>query len=72
VTSSSYLATASGGPVISLPPAQAEAGTTPPQPVGSIRWALIGVAIAGGVFAGGGVWLRSEGKPPWLRRRKLE
>lgn len=60
-----------GGPVISLPPTQAAAGTTPPQAVGAIRWALIGVAIAGGVLAGGGALLRSGWTPSW-RRRWLE
>jgi hypothetical protein len=64
--------TTPGGAVISLPPAQGAAGTTPPQAVGPIRWALIVVAIAGAAFAGGGAWLRSEGTPPWLRRRRLE
>jgi hypothetical protein len=64
--------TAPGGAVISLPSAQGAAGTTPPQAVGPVRWALIVVAIAGAAFAGGGAWLRSEGTPSWLRRRKLE
>lgn len=62
-------AATSGSPVISLPPEQAAAGTTPQQAVGAIRWVLIGVAVAGGGFAGGGALLRSSGLPPWLRRR---
>ena len=64
--------TTPGGAVISLPPAQGAAGTTPPQAVGFVRWALIVVAITGAAFAGGGAWLRSESIPPWLRRRRLE
>jgi hypothetical protein len=60
------------GAVISFPPATAAASKTPPQAVGPIRWALIVVAIAGAAFAGGGAYLRSDGMPPWLRRRKLE
>jgi hypothetical protein len=54
--------------VTSLPPNQAAAGTTPQQPVGSIRWVLLGLALVGGVFAGGGTLLRSGGIPPWRRR----
>ena len=64
-SSSSYRAvalsspTTPGGPVISLPQAQVAAGTTPQQAVGAFRWVLIGVAIVGGGFAGGGTMLRS-------------
>ena len=54
--------------VTSLPPNQAAAGTTPNQPVGSIRWVLLGLALVGGVFAGGGTLLRSGGITPWRRR----
>jgi hypothetical protein len=54
--------------VTSLPPNQAAAGTTPQQPVGSIRWVLLGLALVGGVFAGGGTLLRSGGITPWRRR----
>jgi len=61
-----------GGPVTTLPSDHPVAGTTPLQELGGIRWALIGVAIAGGAFAGGGALLRSGRLPPWLRRRKLE
>jgi hypothetical protein len=65
--------TSPGGPVISLPPAAAAAGTTPDQAVGAIRWALIGLAVVGGLFALAGALLRS-GRidiPVW-RRRWLE
>jgi hypothetical protein len=62
--------TTPGGPVTSLPQYQPAASTTPRQPVGALRWALIGMAIAGGGAAGGGTLLRSGGIPLWLRRRK--
>ncbi len=53
----------------SLPPSQAAAaGTTPQQPVGAIRWVLIGLAVAGGAMAGGGTLLRSKGIPLWRSR----
>jgi hypothetical protein len=63
-------ATTPGGPVISLPPAQAASGTTPQQPVGNIRWVLIALAVVGGGFAGGGALLRSGRLeiPMWRRR----
>jgi len=78
-SSSSYRAvalsspTTPGGPVISLPQAQVAAGTTPQQAVGAFRWVLIGVAIVGGGFAGGGTILRSGGSGLliWRRRRLL-
>jgi hypothetical protein len=62
--------TPSEGPVTSLPPAQPAADTTPRQAVGALRWALVGVAIAGGGAAGGGTLLRAGGIPLWLRRRR--
>jgi hypothetical protein len=63
----------SGGPVISLPPAEAASGSTPNQPVGAIRWVLIALAIASGGFAGGGALLRSGRiEIPMWRRRWLE
>ncbi len=65
----SYAATT--GPVVSLPQAQVAAGSTPNQPVGGIRWVLIGVAVLGGGFAGGGTLLRSGGTWPWRRRTVL-
>jgi hypothetical protein len=77
VTSSSHPvvagggATTPGGPVTSLPPNQAAAGTTPQQALGAVRWALIGVAVAGGAFAGGGTLLSSGRIPPWRRRKLL-
>jgi len=77
VTSSTHLpvaqgaSTSPGGAIGNLPPAQAAAGATPQEPVGSIRWALIGVAIAGAAFAGGGTLLRNGGTVTW-RRRRLE
>jgi hypothetical protein len=79
VTSSSYQAvalsspTTPGGPVISLPQAQVAAGTTPQQAVGAFRWVLIGVAIVGAGFAGGGTILRAGGGGLvlWRRRRLL-
>lgn len=77
VTSSSHPgvtgggATTPGGPVTSLPPNEAVAGTTPQQALGAIRWALIAVAVAGGAFAGGGTLLSSGWIPP-LRRRRLQ
>ena len=60
-----------GGPVISLPQAQPAAGLTPRQAVGAFRYVLIGVAILGAGFAGGGTWLRSGGLLIWRRRRPL-
>ena len=54
--------------ITSPPPNQAAVGTTPQQPVGAIRWVLIGLAAVGGAFAGGGWLLRSGGIPPWRRR----
>jgi len=65
------VSTSPGGAIGNLPPAQAAAGATPQEPVGSIRWALIGVAIAGAAFAGGGTLLRNGGTVTW-RRRRLE
>jgi hypothetical protein len=65
--------TSPGGPVISLPPAAAAAGTTPDQAVGAVRWALIGLAVIGGLFAAGGALLRSGRiELPMWRRRWLE
>jgi hypothetical protein len=62
--------TPSEGPVISLPQIQPAADTTPRQAVGALRWALVGVAIAGGGAAAGGTLLRAGGIPLWLRRRR--
>jgi len=76
--SSSYQAVAlssptTGGPVISLPQAQVAAGTTPQQAVGAFRYVLIGVAVVGAGFAGGGTVLRAGGGGLmlWRRRRPL-
>ncbi len=60
----------SPGAAISLPSSQPVAGITPKQAVGAIRWALIGVMIAGGACAGGGTLLSSARIPPWTRRRR--
>jgi hypothetical protein len=66
-------ATSPGGPVISLPPAQAASGTTPDQPVGTIRWVLITLAVLGALFALAGALLRSGRiEIPMWRRRWLE
>jgi hypothetical protein len=59
-----------GGPVTSLPSTHAVAGITPKQVIGAVRWALIGVMIAGVACAGGGTLLSSGRIPPWLRRRR--
>jgi hypothetical protein len=79
VTSSTHPAlvriggTSPGGPVISLPPAQQAAGTTPNQPVGAVRWVLIALAVVSGGFAGGGALLRyGRIEIPMWRRRGLE
>lgn len=56
------------GPGISPPVALLAASTTPPQPVGPIRWVLLAVAIAGAACAAGGTVLRSARVPPWLVR----
>ena len=65
--------TSPAGAIGYLPPAEAVGGEvpTPHQALGAIRWALIAVAGAGGVFAIGGTLLRSGGipTPPWRRRR---
>jgi len=57
--------------ITSPPPTQVAGGVTPQQPVGAIRWVLIGLAVVGGAFAGGGTLLRSGGIPPWRRRTVL-
>ena len=54
--------------VTSLPPNHPAAGTTPQQPVGVIRWVLIGLAVAGGALAGGGTLLRSKKITLWHSR----
>jgi hypothetical protein len=54
--------------VIEPPAAQLASGTTPKQNVGSVRWAIIAVVIAGLVSAGAGILLRSP-RLPWPFRR---
>jgi hypothetical protein len=60
-----------GSTPTSLPPVQQAAGTQPAEAVGAIRWVLVGVAVIGAGFAGGGTLLSSGGLPPWRRRRLL-
>jgi hypothetical protein len=60
--------TTTHGPDISGPAALLAASTTPPQPVGPIRWVLLAVAIAGGVSAAVGTVLRAARVPRWLER----
>jgi hypothetical protein len=64
-------ASSPAGPVTSLPSAALAAGTTSRQPVGTIRWALVAVVIAGLACATGGVLLRSARVPRWLRLRRV-
>ncbi len=56
------------GPTVIAPTAQLVAGTTPKDPVGSVRWAIISVVIAGLVSAGAGILLRSARLPRMPRR----
>ncbi len=58
-------------PGITAPPAQPAALTTPRQPVGAIRWALLAVVMAGAACALGGTVLRSAGVARWLHRMRL-
>jgi hypothetical protein len=53
---------------IKEPAAELAATTTPPQPVGAIRWTLLAVAIVGAACATGGTVLRSARMPRWLHR----
>ncbi len=53
---------------IKEPAAELAATTTPRQPVGAIRWALLAVAIVGAACATGGTVLRSARVPRWLHR----
>jgi hypothetical protein len=52
------------------PAAQLASSTTQPQPVGSIRWALLAVVIAGAACAVGGTVLRTARVPRWLHRAR--
>ncbi len=60
----------SSSPGITPPGAELAATTTPGQPVGAIRWALLAVVIAGAACAVGGTVLRSAGVARWLRRMR--
>lgn len=54
-------------PSIEPPAVQLVSGTTPKQNVGSVRWAIIAVVLAGLVSAGSGILLRSGRLPRLLR-----
>lgn len=58
------------GPVTLPPSAELLGGTTPRQPVGTIRWALIAVLIIGAAGALGGTLLRSARMPRWRQRER--
>jgi len=53
---------------IQQPAAEAAAITTPRQPVGAVRWALLAIALVGAACATGGTVLRSARVPRWLHR----
>jgi hypothetical protein len=59
------------GPQTSEPTALLAVSTTPPQPVGAIRWVLLAVAIGGGACAASGMVLRSGHAPRWIGWRRL-
>lgn len=54
--------------MILQPKGRLVAGTTPRQPVGAVRWALLAVVLAGAACAVGGAVLRSARVPRWLQR----
>jgi len=58
------------GVSIRPPSAQLAAARTPGQPVGSVRWLLLAVVIAGAACAISGTVLRSDGVVRWLRRMR--
>jgi hypothetical protein len=58
------------GPETSEPTALLAVSTTPPQPVGAIRWVLLAVAIGGAACAASGTVLRSGRVPRWLGRSR--
>jgi hypothetical protein len=53
---------------IQQPAAEVASITTPRQPVGAVRWALLAVALVGAACATGGTVLRSARVPRWLHR----
>jgi hypothetical protein len=55
---------------VSQPGAELAASTTPPQPVGPVRWTLLAVALLGAACALGGTVLRSARVPAWLHRMR--
>jgi hypothetical protein len=62
---------ASPQPFATKPPgAELTSSTTPPQPVGPIRWLLLAVVIAGASCAVGGTVLRTARVPRWLNRAR--
>ena len=58
------------GVSITPPAAELASTTTPRQPVGAIRWALLAVLMVGAACAVGGTVLRSAGAARWLRRMR--
>lgn len=61
-------ASSTAGPEYILPATEAANETTPQQPVGAVRWALLAVVMVGAACAVGGTVLRSAGMALWLRR----
>jgi hypothetical protein len=70
ITPAAGNASPSEGPSITLPSAELATSTTPRQPVGAIRWALIVVVIAGAACAASGAVLRAGMVSRWLHRRR--
>jgi len=62
-------ATSAAGPVISQPSATLAASSTPPAPVGTVRWVLVAVVLGGFLCAGLATLLLYGRTPRWLHRR---